>query len=128
MLDDDVKTELARVLDGLCRGDAGGWPALAPLARLSAQGFDLTIDFSTEPVLGAPVILARSRPVLPVGLTRRQAEVAGALAEGLSTKAIARRFGIAPSTAKDHVRAVMARLGAGRRAEVAARLHGGKTG
>ena len=123
-----VKTELARALEGLRQGDAGGWAALEPLTRLSAQGFELTIDFTTEAMLGAPLILARERsaPALPHGLTPRQAEVAQALAEGLSTKAIAQRLGIAPSTAKDHVAAVMAVLGARRRAEAAALLHGAK--
>lgn len=127
MLRDEVKAELARALEGLRQGDAGGWAALEPLTRLSAQGFELTIDFTTEAMLGAPVILARERrPALPLDLTPRQAEVARGLAEGLSTKAIAKRLGIAPSTAKDHVAAVMAALGTKRRAEVAARLHGTK--
>ncbi|MBL9053102.1 MAG: helix-turn-helix transcriptional regulator [Tabrizicola sp.] len=126
MLRDEVKTELARALKGLRQGDAGGWAALEPLTQLSAQGFDVTIDFSTEAALGAPVILARERiaPALPDALTPRQAEVARALAEGLSTKTIAQRLGIAPSTAKDHIAAVMAVLGAKRRAEVAALIHG----
>lgn len=128
MLRDEVKTELARALKGLRQGDAGGWAALEPLARLSAQGFDLMIDFTTELTLGAPVILARERssPVLPDALTPRQTEVALALAKGLSTKAIAKQLGIAPSTAKDHIAAVMFAFGAKRRAEVAARLHGTK--
>ena len=128
MLGDEAKSELARALSGLRQGDAAGWAALEPLTKLSAQGFDLTIDFSTEATLGAPVILAKARaePALPPALTPRQAEVARALAEGLSTKAIALRLGIAPSTAKDHVSAVMAALGTKRRAEVAARLHGAK--
>ncbi len=128
MLRDEVKTELARALSGLRQGDAGGWAALGPLTRLSAQGYDLMIDFSTEGLLGAPVILARERaaPTLPKGLTPRQVEVAHALAEGLSTKAIAKRLNIAPSTAKDHISAVLAVLGARRRAEVAAMIHAGK--
>jgi DNA-binding NarL/FixJ family response regulator len=128
MLKDETRTELALVLNGLRRGDAGGWAALRPLTELSAQGYDVTIDFSTEAALGAPVILARERAVaaLPDGLPPRQAEVARALAEGLSTKEIAQRLGIAPSTAKDHVSAVLAVLGAKRRAEVAGLLHGAK--
>jgi DNA-binding NarL/FixJ family response regulator len=128
VLKDETRTELARALMGLRQGDAGGWAALKPLTELSAQGYDVMIDFSTEATLGAPVILARERatPALPGGLTPRQAEVARSLAEGLSTKAIAQRLGIAPSTAKDHVAAVMAVLGAKRRAEVAGLLHGAK--
>ena len=128
MLSDDTKAELRRAFVGLRNGDVAGWSALAPLTRLSALGFDLTIDFTTEPMLGAPVIVARERSehVLPLGLTPRQVQVARALAEGLSTKAIAQRLGIAPSTAKDHITAVMSVLGVARRAEVAARLHGTK--
>lgn len=129
MLREDTKAELRRVFEGLRQGDATGWAALGPLTRLAAQGYDLMIDFTTEASLGAPVIVAQERAAaadLPVELTPRQAEVARALAEGLATKAIAIRLGIAPSTAKDHVAAVLAALGAKRRAEVAALLHGVK--
>jgi DNA-binding NarL/FixJ family response regulator len=46
----------------------------------------------------------------PHGLTRREAEVAGLLAEGLSNAAIAERLVLSPRTVEHHVAAVMAKL------------------
>jgi DNA-binding NarL/FixJ family response regulator len=50
------------------------------------------------------------------GLTAREAEVLGLLAEGLSNKGIAARLGISEHTAKFHVNAILAKLGAESRA------------
>lgn len=46
----------------------------------------------------------------PQGLTRREAEVAGLLAEGLTNAAIAERLVLSPRTVEHHVAAVMAKL------------------
>jgi len=128
MLDEIGKARLKAALDGLRAGDAAGWAALAPLSQLSAEGTEITVDFSTEDQLGAPVIIARPVARLAVGLTARQREVAQVLALGWSNKAIARALGIAPTTVKDHVRAVLAAFGLNSRAEFVAALHTGKTG
>ncbi|MGH2454777.1 MAG: LuxR C-terminal-related transcriptional regulator, partial [Candidatus Limnocylindria bacterium] len=56
------------------------------------------------------------------GLTEREAEVAGLLAEGLSNREIAQRLVLSERTVGHHVSAVLGKLGARRRAEVAARL------
>lgn len=53
------------------------------------------------------------------GLTSRQAEVAGLLANGLSNKDIARRLAVSPATVKSHVAQVIAILGAGNRTDAA---------
>ncbi len=50
------------------------------------------------------------------GLTARETEVLSLLAEGLSNKAIAARLGISDHTAKFHVNAILAKLGAESRA------------
>jgi DNA-binding NarL/FixJ family response regulator len=50
------------------------------------------------------------------GLTAREGEVLALLAEGLSNKAIAARLGISEHTAKFHVNAILAKLGAESRA------------
>lgn len=50
-------------------------------------------------------------------LTPREREVLGLLAEGLGNKAIASRLGISEHTAKFHVNAILAKLGAGSRSE-----------
>lgn len=109
---------LHSAIAALRQGDGAGWQALAPLSALSAQGTDISIDFTTEPMLGAPVIIARraSLPLPP--LTPRQRQVAEALASGLSNKAIARALGISPATVKDHVQDILSAFGARSRAEV----------
>jgi DNA-binding NarL/FixJ family response regulator len=53
-------------------------------------------------------------------LTDREAEVLSLIAEGASNKVIARRLGIAVSTAKFHVSAVLDKLDAGSRADAVA--------
>ena len=55
------------------------------------------------------------------GLTAREREVLALLAEGLANKAIAARLGVSEHTAKFHVNAILAKLGAGSRAEAIVR-------
>jgi DNA-binding NarL/FixJ family response regulator len=64
---------------------------------------------------GAPGAVA----ALPVGggLTTRQGEVLGCLAQGLSNKAIGRRLGISEKTVKAHMTGLLRSLGAASRAE-----------
>jgi two-component system, NarL family, nitrate/nitrite response regulator NarL len=54
-------------------------------------------------------------------LTPREIEVLGALADGLSNKAAARRLGISPHTVKFHLEQLFRKLGAGCRAEAVAK-------
>jgi DNA-binding NarL/FixJ family response regulator len=51
------------------------------------------------------------------GLTEREEEVLGAIARGLSNKEIAHRLGIRTATVKNHVHAVLVKLGVRRRRE-----------
>jgi DNA-binding CsgD family transcriptional regulator len=53
-------------------------------------------------------------------LTRRELEVAALVSEGLSNKRIAARLGISQRTAESHVENILAKLGFGSRAQVAA--------
>jgi two-component system nitrate/nitrite response regulator NarL len=55
-------------------------------------------------------------PAEAQGLTAREREVLALLAEGLANKAIAARLGISEHTAKFHVNAILAKLGAESRA------------
>ena len=100
-------------------GRSGPWAALGPLSELATGGTDVTIDLRASETLGAPVIVARPRPALPAGLTPRQEDIARACAAGLSNKEIAARLGLSPATVKDHVAAVLARLGLRNRREIA---------
>lgn len=53
------------------------------------------------------------------GLTPRESEVLALLGEGLGNADIAARMGLAPSTVKDHVRALLAKLGGVNRIQAA---------
>lgn len=55
-------------------------------------------------------------------LTRREREVALALAGGLTNKEIAQRFSISLPTVKSHVHCILRKLGVGRREQVLPRL------
>ncbi len=122
MLTDQEKQRLESAFEGLKQED-GPWQGIAPLAQLAQAGTDISIDFSTQATLGAPVIIANRRIAPPAELTPRQAEVCKLIAQGLSNKAIAAILGISPATVKDHVHAILDRLGLKGRAEVVAHLH-----
>ncbi len=57
----------------------------------------------------------------PTMLTPREMEILGAVGEGLSNKAVARRLGISAHTVKFHLEAVFAKLQARTRAEAVAK-------
>ena len=71
MLTKDGISTLSRAIEGLNRGDAAGWAALAPLTRIAAGGADVSIDFTTETTLRAPLVVVRpaAGPRLPDTLT-----------------------------------------------------------
>jgi DNA-binding CsgD family transcriptional regulator len=81
-------------------------PLLRPLIveRLSDLG-DVEIDDAA--------VLARSES----GITPREIEVLGLLAEGLANKEIAARLGFSAHTAKFHVESILRKLSAANRAE-----------
>lgn len=55
----------------------------------------------------------------PAGLTPRECEILGLLAEGMPNKAVARRLGISPKTVGNHVEHIYAKLGVSSRAGAA---------
>ena len=78
--------------------------------RLVAEGF----------VISAPDDATEHVSVHESVLTSRETEVMALLASGASNKAIARELGISPNTAKFHVAAVLAKLGARNRSDAVA--------
>lgn len=104
---------------------AMGINAIPALCGLVAAGAEIEIDFLASKKIGVPVVIAREKISAPEAyecLTRRQRDVADLLTRGLSNKEIARHLGISVATTKDHVHAVLARLGLKSRAMVAASL------
>ena len=66
-----------------------------------------------------PAPSKRRRASAPGGLTRREREVAGFLAEGLSNKDIAARLVISQRTVETHVDNILGKLGMTSRGQVA---------
>jgi HD-GYP domain-containing protein (c-di-GMP phosphodiesterase class II) len=64
---------------------------------------------------------SRSRASGPAGLTARESDVLGLLAQGMPNKAIARQLGIAPKTVGNHVERIYTKLGVSNRAAAAMR-------
>ncbi len=123
MLNDDTIEHLKRAIHALEHPNisAGAFEALAPLSALVAGNMDLTIDMRASTILGAPVILAHSKTNasrLPDCLTTRQRDVAELIIAGHSNKSIARELGISLATVKDHVHAILQRLGLSSRTEL----------
>lgn len=99
---------------------AGGWlprdiegRTLAAAVEAAAAGL-LVIDPALRLDASAPTDATRDDEA---HLTRREAEVLHHLAAGLTNKAIAHTLSISEHTAKSHVGAVLAKLGARSRAE-----------
>jgi PAS domain S-box-containing protein len=99
-----------------------GWPVPCAGLFIKARGGTRQVDVSTVAVNGRdpPLFLhvlvprhetASSAPPAAT-LTARQHEVLGLLADGVPAKAIAARLGIAETTVRNHIRAVLAELGA----------------
>jgi DNA-binding CsgD family transcriptional regulator len=85
---------------------AGATPELvAAAALLAAEGFVVSRANGTAPEPGIHALSAREREVLAL------------LAEGAPNKVIARRLDISVHTAKFHVAAIIAKLGAANRTE-----------
>jgi two-component system nitrate/nitrite response regulator NarL len=76
-----------------------------------------------DPALADVFLPGRDRPIesLPEPLTAREMEVLQLLADGLSNRAIGLRLEISEHTAKFHVTAIMAKLGAQSRTEAVVR-------
>ena len=64
---------------------------------------------------------SRSRAGRPAGLTAREGDVLGLLAQGLPNKGIARQLGISPKTVGNHIERIYTKLGVSNRAGAAMR-------
>jgi DNA-binding NarL/FixJ family response regulator len=107
------------VYDALCAGAAGfllkraAAEELVQAVRLVARSDSLLFPSAVRALAAA---YGRSRPAAaPRGaarLTEREAEVLRLMATGLTNAEIAGRLGVGPATAKTHVAAVLAKIGA----------------
>ncbi|HSB37532.1 MAG TPA: LuxR C-terminal-related transcriptional regulator [Gaiellaceae bacterium] len=99
------------------------------LTVLDTEGRKVTLRITSAPLrrggqivgifgVGIPLVQGPGDGRAPLeGLTPRQHEVLSLLAEGLDTPEIARRLGVAPETARNHIRALLRATGAHSRLE-----------
>lgn len=118
--DDEAAAEALRAgARGVLFREADG-PRLAAALLAVRRGLVVVDEVMAEPWRRRPAGLGVADPLTP-----RERETLDLLAQGLSNRAIAERMGIAERTAKFHVNAILAKLGAETRTEavvIAARL------
>ncbi|WP_065493820.1 ATP-binding protein [Rhodococcus opacus] len=84
------------------------------------HGEAMTFENAVAYALDERRTASRTRADTAIGLTKRERQVAGLVAEGLTNKAIAARLVISQRTAQGHVEHVLAKLGFTSRAQIAA--------
>ena len=116
-------------LRGLTQGAQSGAPGIRRTLVMEGLGERLRIEVTAvgkgrtqlhlwreplpEPVAQAPA---------PDGLTQREREVALLVADGLRSREVAERLGIASQTVKSHLKTIFDKLGVRNRVELARRL------
>lgn len=125
MLSEQTIDRLSAAVTALDENPAstGAWQALPALARLGQEAATFVIDYRASQNVGAPVILVRPTADLDqwfTALTPRQRQVARHIIAGQPNKQIAHELGITVATVKDHVHAVLQRLGLSSRAALIA--------
>jgi DNA-binding CsgD family transcriptional regulator len=125
-LHEHALTRLREYVGSLRHETAGSLP-VDQLVRLPGDvppGAGVTLDLRASEQLGAPLVVVRfpaaaAPPERLAGLTRREAEVCGLIAEGRANKQIAAHLGIALATVKDHVHRILRRTGSPNRVALA---------
>lgn len=99
----------------------------ASLAEAIESGGPLQTRASGQPPVPAPAgPCGPGETGGPTGLTRREAQTATLVAEGITNREIARRLGISEKTVEKHVSSLLAKLGVAGRAGVALRVGRGE--
>jgi DNA-binding CsgD family transcriptional regulator len=125
-LDEPALARLRQYVGSLWHHAGGSLPVerLVGLAGDVPPGAGITLDLRASEQLGAPLVVLRLPAATPTasrlaGLTRREAEVCGLIAEGRANKQIAARLGISLATVKDHVHRILRKSGLPNRAALA---------
>ena len=124
-------------LRGLTEGAQSGTPGIRRTLVMEGHGERLRIEVTAvgkgrtqlhlwrEPLpepLVAPGPEPVSAPSAADGLTQREREVALLVADGLRSREVAERLGIASQTVKSHLKTIFDKLGVRNRVELARRL------
>lgn len=130
-LDDKTLAQLRNLVHAMHEGNGQPVPLgqLVDLAATVPLEAGVTVDFGASRLLGEPmVVLQVARPDEPAAclatLSRREREVVGLIADGMSNKQIAARLHIALATVKDHVHRILRKTGLPNRAAIAAATKG----
>jgi two-component system, NarL family, nitrate/nitrite response regulator NarL len=117
-----VLTDEGSTRDALRAGVRAALTSAATPAQIVAAIYAAAAGLAAIPA-GEMALLVPSAEVAPPAepLTPREMDVLEMLAEGLSNKMIAYRLNISGHTAKFHVNAILAKLGAGTRTEAVTR-------
>lgn len=107
--------------DALRAGARAALPSSATPAQIVAAIYAAASGLAAIPAVEMGALIPASEDAPAESLTPRELEVLEMLAEGLSNKLIAYRLGISAHTAKFHVNAILAKLGAGTRTEAVMR-------
>ncbi len=121
-------------LRGLSDGAQSGPPGIRRTLVMEGHGERLRIELTAvgkgktqlhlwrEP-LPEPMQMGPETPAAPSdGLTQREREVALLVADGLRSREVAERLGIASQTVKSHLKTIFDKLGVRNRVELARRL------
>ncbi len=115
-----LKDTAPEQLEYLIQELAAGGSVIAPkVARTVVNGY---LRAQSGELTDPPPLGARER-ALAEELTAREREVLALLAEGLSNTEIAQRLHIGTTTVKDHVSALLGKLGVTNRVQAAVRAH-----
>ena len=128
--------ELPPELKGLAEGAQNGAPGIRRCLVMERIGERLRIEVTAvgkgrtqlhvwregvaPPI--APAGEVTSAPAAADGLTQREREVALLVADGLRSREVAERLGIASQTVKSHLKTIFDKLGVRNRVELARRL------
>jgi DNA-binding CsgD family transcriptional regulator len=130
-------TELPPELKGLAEGAQSGAPGVRRCLTMERIGERLRIEVTavgkgrTQLHLwregAAPAVPSTNgdpaaQPSAADGLTQREREVALLVADGLRSREVAERLGIASQTVKSHLKTIFDKLGVRNRVELARRL------
>jgi DNA-binding CsgD family transcriptional regulator len=123
-------------IKGLADGAQVGAPGVRRSLTMERAGERLRIEATAvgkgktqlhlwREFLSQPPVVEGELPVLPTaadGLTQREREVALLVADGLRSREVAERLGIASQTVKSHLKTIFDKLGVRNRVELARRL------
>jgi DNA-binding NarL/FixJ family response regulator len=106
--------------------DAGADQILAAVEAVARgeAALDPAVQHHVVAALSSPASSSSDAPELPDGLTRREAEVLGLIAEGLTNAEIAERLVVSAATVKTHVNHIFAKTGARDRAQAVVYAYG----